>query len=96
MLIHRAISVHNQLVQATRKRWDLFKNANRSAPLFYHKHVDASGETDEIALGPCGVQALKWLAIFVLGVILAVSGRLNPSVMPLLHFILKLLSVTSR
>jgi hypothetical protein len=79
----------------SKKRSDSFKNADTSAPLFYHRRVDASGETNEIALGPCSVHALKWLVIFVLGVILAFSGRLDPSVMPLLHFILKLLSITT-
>ena len=76
----------------SKRRLNPTQEAGKTAPLFYRRRVNASGETDEIAFGPCGVLALKWLVIFILGVLLASSGRLDPSILPLLHFVLKLLA----
>jgi hypothetical protein len=67
------------------------KEATKNMPLFYRRRLNASGDMDEIAFGSSIVQALKWLFIFLLGVILAFHGRFDPSILPLLHFILKLL-----
>jgi hypothetical protein len=75
------------------KEWlDPPQETGKSTPLFYRRRVNASGETDEIAFGACGVLALKWLVIFILGVLLALSGRVDPPILPLLRFILKLLN----
>ena len=59
----------------------------------YRKRVDASGEMDEIAFGSCGVHALKWLVMFLLGVIFAFFVRVDPTTLPLWRLILRLLAL---